>query len=139
VRGLASTPCRRDAYRARAAQLIVNQLERDEIANLQRIEGRRVAQIAAMKKDRPSVPQTNKSIRLSDEKPCDCPRRRSAGWGVGASEFAGSTRHVYLAEKTEAGHTPASMPFCITSAVPTGAVARRRQDLRPLTPSDALR
>lgn len=85
-----------DAYRARAAQLIVHQLERDEIANLQRVEGRRVTQIGAMKKDRASVPHANESIRLSDEKARDPPRRRGAGWSVGPIEFAGSTRHVHL-------------------------------------------
>src|SRR5215467_15224381 len=106
-RYLAWTARRGDAYRARAAQLIIHQLERDEIADLQRVEGRRVAQIGAMKKDRASVPHANKAIRLSDEKARDSPRRRGAGWSAGPIEFAGSTRHVPLSGNIETGHTPA--------------------------------
>ena len=62
-----------------------------------------------MKKDRASVPHANESIRLSDEKARDPPRRRGGDWSVRPIEFAGSTRHIPLTGKIEAEHRPASI------------------------------
>jgi len=56
----------RDVNRAWSADRVHNQFERDELANLQAVERRVVAQIGAMEEDLASISQTDVAIGLAD-------------------------------------------------------------------------
>jgi hypothetical protein len=67
-----------DAQRTRPAHAVVEQLERDGIADLEVVEVRALLKIRAMKEDREAISKTNLAVTLSHQQAADSPRRGSA-------------------------------------------------------------
>ena len=67
-----------DPQRAGPADAVVQQLERDEIADLEIVERGALFQIGPMKEDRLAVPTTDLAVTLSHQHAADAPRRGPA-------------------------------------------------------------
>ena len=63
-----------DAQRSRPAHLVVQQLERHGIADLEIVEGGALFQIGPMKEDRLAVPTTDLAVTLSHQDAADAAR-----------------------------------------------------------------
>jgi hypothetical protein len=67
-----------DAQRARPAHLVVQQLERHKIPDLEIVKGGALFQIGPMKEDRLAIPTTDLAVALSHQHAADAPRRGPA-------------------------------------------------------------
>lgn len=125
---------RSDLYGSRAADLVLQQLEGDAVAEHKFIERGALPHIAAMKKDVATVREPDETVALPDEQRDDSPDarcaatvRRPAGWNVASRRRLSDSAWGVLAH-------------FLTSAVPTvgDATGRRRRNHRRGQSSDGL-